>query len=222
MTGCPQSRRAQRRPSSSIGGRCNGGVSTHRACRAGTEIRFKPRTLWEERKGLIVTVSSLLLLQAVSLVALLVQRQRRDAAEVQAHAHRNDLAHLSRVALLGELSTSFAHELNQPLTAILSYAQAAQRFLDMPDPNLDNIRVILADIASNDRRAADVIQRLRELMKKGEPRLQTVQCQEIVESVLRLAAQDLVSREVQRHHGPACRLAEPKLTACSSSRCCST
>lgn len=164
---------------------------------AGVEVRFKPLTLWEERKGLIVTVIAVVLLQAASLMALLIQRRRRDAAEVQAHAHRNDLAHLGRVSLMGELSASFAHELNQPLTAILSNAQAAQRFLKAPNPDLDSVGEILADIASDDRRAADVIQRLREMMKKGQPKFEVLDCHEVVESVLRLAAKDLLNRGVR-------------------------
>ena len=163
---------------------------------ADTEVRFRPLTAWQQYPGTIVAVSSLLVLQAMSLVALLVQRRRRDLAEVQVHRHRNDLAHLTRVSLMGELSSSLAHELNQPLTAILSNTQAAQNFLQAPQPDLGIVREILADIAADDRRAGEVIRRQRELLKKGEPRLQTLRCRELVESVLAVARGDLLGREV--------------------------
>jgi signal transduction histidine kinase len=163
---------------------------------AGAEVRFKTPTLWQQYRGLIVTVSSLVMLLAVSLVALLVQRQRRDVAEAEVHTVRNELAHLTRVSLMGELSASLAHELNQPLTAILTNTQAAERFLQSPQPDLDTVRAILADIVDDDRRAGEVISRLREQLKKGEPNFQSVQCAEIVDSVLRLANSDLMSREV--------------------------
>jgi C4-dicarboxylate-specific signal transduction histidine kinase len=83
--------------------------------------------------------------------------------EQQVQQQRDELAQLSRVAVLGELSGSLAHELNQPLSAILTNAQAAQRFLaqDRADPK--DIREILSDIVADDQRAAGIIQRLREL-----------------------------------------------------------
>src|SRR5207344_3169750 len=79
---------------------------------------------------------------------------------------RDELAHLSRVALLAELSGSLAHELNQPLTAILSNAQAGIRFLAHSPPNLDEVRDSLVNIVENDKRAGEVIRRLRAMLRK--------------------------------------------------------
>ena len=162
----------------------------------GTEIRFRTPTLWQQYRGLVVTVAALVLLLVALLVALLIQRRRRDVAEAEVHMVRNDLTHLTRVSIIGELSASLAHELNQPLTAILANAQAAERLLRLPTPDLDTIRDILADITSDDRRAGEVIRRLRDLLKKGEARFQRVHGAEIVDSVLRLARHDLMFREV--------------------------
>jgi signal transduction histidine kinase len=162
----------------------------------GTEVRFKTPTLWQQYRGLIVSFTLVLVLLAASLAALLIQRRRRDVAEAEVHAVRSELTHLTRVSIIGELSASLAHELNQPLTAILANAQAAERLLKAPQPDLDTIRDILADISSDDRRAGEVIRRLRALLKKGEPKFQRVQGAEIVDSVLRLARHDLMSREV--------------------------
>lgn len=163
---------------------------------ADAEVQFKTPNVWQQYRTIILVASALMVLQAVSLVALLVQRRRRDAAEKQAQRHRNDLAHLSRVSLMGELSASLAHELNQPLTAILSNAQAATRFLQAEHPDLDTIRDIVRDIADDDRRAGEVIRRLRTLLMKGQPQLQPLRCNDIVETVLRVAMHDLEIRDV--------------------------
>ena len=92
----------------------------------------------------------------------------RKQAELELHERRDELAHLSRVTMLGELSESLAHELNQPLTAILSNAQAAEFYLAADAPDLALVREILADIVTEDERAGDVIQRLRLLLRRGE------------------------------------------------------
>jgi C4-dicarboxylate-specific signal transduction histidine kinase len=77
-----------------------------------------------------------------------------------------ELCHVTRVATMGELAASLAHEINQPLTAILSNAQAAQRFLANSEPDLDEVRQILDDIVSSDKRVSEVIRRMRALLKK--------------------------------------------------------
>jgi PAS domain S-box-containing protein len=114
---------------------------------------------------------------------------------------RAELAHLSRVATLGALSGSLAHELNQPLAAILSNAQAAQRFLVQKEPRLDQVSEILADIVKNDRRAASVIQRLRALLKKEETQMRPVELNDLALDAIRLMHSDFVSRgiEVETH-----------------------
>ncbi len=101
------------------------------------------------------------------LVSVVDITERRNAERATAR-QRDDFAHLSRVAMLGELSGSLAHELNQPLTAILSNAQAAQRFLAQSPPRIDKLAEILTDIVKSDHRAEAVIQRLRSMLRKEE------------------------------------------------------
>jgi len=120
----------------------------------------------------------------------------RKHAEFELTERRGELAHLARVTMLGELSASLAHELNQPLTAILSNAQAAQRFLAMDDPDLVELREILADIVAEDERAGEVIRRLRLLLRKGEIQRQTLDVNELVNEVLKLVRSDLTSQGV--------------------------
>ncbi len=98
--------------------------------------------------------------------------------------------------MLGELSGSLAHELNQPLTAILSNAQAAQRFLAQGDGHLDEVREILGDIVEQDKHAGEVIRRLRRLLRKGEIELQPLPLSEVVGDALELMRSDLVNRGV--------------------------
>jgi len=95
----------------------------------------------------------------------------RKKAEVEALRQRNELAHLSRVTMLGELSSSLAHELNQPLAAILRNTEAAELFLQDPSPNLDEMRAILTDIRNDDQRAGAVIVRMRSLLQRQEVEL---------------------------------------------------
>lgn len=125
--------------------------------------------------------------------------------EAEASRQRNELAHLSRVATLGELSGSLAHELNQPLAIVLSNAQAAQRLLAQPVPDLAEVREILADIVSEDRRAGEVIKRLRALLKHGEANLQTLSLEQVAGEVLALMRSDLIDRgvTVERRFDPA-------------------
>jgi two-component system, LuxR family, sensor kinase FixL len=120
----------------------------------------------------------------------------RRLAEQQAERQRNELAHLSRAATLGELSGSLAHELNQPLAIVLSNAQAAQRLLNDPAPDLGELRDILGDIVAKDRRAGAVIKRLHGLLKPGESKVQSVCLESITGEVLNLMRSTLMERGV--------------------------
>jgi len=128
----------------------------------------------------------------VSLVDVTERRQNERTAARQ----RDEIAHLSRVAALGELSGSLAHEINQPLMGILSNAQAAQRFLARDDVNLDEVREILVDIVEDDKRAGEVIRRLRALLKKGEVQKRPLDINSVVDDVVRLTRNDLMNRDV--------------------------
>ena len=129
-------------------------------------------------------------------LASVVDISARRALERATAEQRDELAHLSRVAMLGELAGSLAHELNQPLTAILSNAQAAQRFLAQRPPRVDQIDEILSDIVKSDHRARAVIQRLRAMLRKEESKHQALDLNDMVEESLRLMRSDLLNRGV--------------------------
>jgi two-component system, LuxR family, sensor kinase FixL len=134
--------------------------------------------------------------QPVRMRGVAVDITKRKQAEEQTAHQRNEIAHLSRVTTLGELSGSIAHELSLPLSAILSNAQAAQRVLSHGGADLAEVREILNDIVSEDKRAGEVIQRLRQWLKKGEVQQHSLRINEVVEDVLKLIHDDLINQHV--------------------------
>ena len=114
----------------------------------------------------------------------------------------DQIVHLNRVAGMGELTASLAHELNQPLAAILSNAQAAGRFLNRETPDLAQIHECLTAIAADDMRAGEVIKRLRALLRKGEFQACLVDLNEVVNDALRLVANDALLRQVSITFNP--------------------
>ena len=117
-------------------------------------------------------------------------------SEMESQRLRQELSHIGRVSTVGELTASLAHELTQPLTAILHNAQAAQRTLEAGTVNLEEIREILADIVEDDRRAGDVIHRLRGLLKKGNLEFAALDVNEMVTEMTRLVSSEAALRNV--------------------------
>jgi len=128
-------------------------------------------------------------------VAWDITQQKQASAD--AEQQREELAHLSRAATLSALSSSLAHELSQPLTSMLSNAQAAQRFISREPPDYSELPGILEDIVKEDIRAGEIINRLRTLLRRGHVVLQAVSVQESVDELLRLTRNDLIGRHVQ-------------------------
>jgi PAS domain S-box-containing protein len=120
----------------------------------------------------------------------------RKRAELDAAAQRQELAHLNRVLLLAEQSGALAHELSQPLAAILTNAQAARHLLEQDPLDLDELRGALDDVIKNDKRAGAVINRLRELLKKSSTVLQPIDLNEVTREVLDLTHSDLLLRRM--------------------------
>ena len=125
------------------------------------------------------------------------RRASEQSLELAAARQRSELAHLSRVAVLGELSASLAHELNQPLAAILSNAEAAQRFLDGDSVDLEQLREIVGDIVEDDKRAGEVIRRLRAMLRKEELAHVPLDVNEVACDVLQIMNSDFINRGVQ-------------------------
>ena len=133
----------------------------------------------------------------VPMLLLSVALAERSRVEREAREQRRQLTHLSRVAMLGEMSGGLAHELNQPLTAILSNAQAAQHYLANKNADPALLAEILQDIIAADKRAGDVIEGLRALFKRGEAHFETLDPNRLVREVLALAQGDLATRGIE-------------------------
>jgi two-component system, LuxR family, sensor kinase FixL len=116
----------------------------------------------------------------------------RKQAELNAERDRAELSHLGRVALMGEMSASIAHELNQPLAGILSNAAAGQRFIDRGDVNVGEIRELLGDIIADTRRASDVVRGIRSMVKKDRMSRRRVDVNEVVRDAVRMVSADAV------------------------------
>ena len=133
---------------------------------AGSEIRFRERSLWENYGWQSISVAAAFLIQAALISILLHERKKRSDAEFESRHRMTELAHANRQATAGELSSSIAHELNQPLGAILTNAETAELILDSTSPDLSEIKEILADIRRDDLRASEVIHRMRSFLKR--------------------------------------------------------
>ncbi|MGB7952274.1 MAG: ABC transporter substrate binding protein, partial [Candidatus Binatia bacterium] len=127
----------------------------------------------------------------------LIDITSRKEAELEAQRHRDELAHVSRVSMMGQLASTLAHELNQPLGAILGNAEAAELFLERDPPALDELRAILVDIREDDLRAADVIQRMRSLLMRGKLQLQPLAVGELIAEAIVLVKPNALLREVE-------------------------
>ena len=139
------------------------------------------------------------------LVGIGVDLSSQRALAIETAHHNEEMAQLAQMASMSELSSSIAHELNQPLTIILSNAQAAQRLLTHEKPDIKELREILDDIVSADIRAADVIKKLRSILSRGEPALEQVEPLDLFDKALSLAQADvdasgvLISKKIASH-----------------------
>ena len=133
----------------------------------------------------------------VLLRGVALDRTARRRADTELQELRGQLAHVSRVSMLGQLASALAHELNQPLGAILRNAEAAEMFLQFEPPSLNEVRAILADIRKDDQRAGDVIERLRALLKRRSIEPRTLRLDDLLRSVGVLARADAAARHIR-------------------------
>jgi signal transduction histidine kinase len=134
-----------------------------------------------------------LLVMALEMSRGLLQNQgaRRELEEL-----RTEVTRAGRVTALGQLASSLAHELSQPLGAILRNAEAAELLLATPTPDLEELRAIMADIHKDDRRAGDVIEKMRALIKRRNLEMQSLPLDEVVHDVISMVRPDALARHV--------------------------
>jgi signal transduction histidine kinase len=163
----------------------------------GSSIYFKPRTAWETYRWQIVTACAAAALQSGLIVLLLFERRRRHLAEMDSRQRVLELAHVNRFSTAGELSASIAHEINQPLGSILTNTETARLILKSQSPDLAEMEEILTDIWRDNRRASDVIQRLRSYVSKAPFRREEFDLNDQVMEVVEFLSAQAKSREVR-------------------------
>ena len=143
----------------------------------GSKVLFREPTAWERYSWQIALITAVILLQAGLISALLREHRRRQLAEVQSRQRMAELAHVNRFSTAGELTASIAHEINQPLGSILTNAETADAILQSSSPDIAELKDIVKDILRDDRRASEVIRRMRSSPGKGPLRTEASRLQ---------------------------------------------
>jgi signal transduction histidine kinase len=164
---------------------------------AGSEILFREPTVWQSYSWQIALTLAVILAQAGLISTLLSERRRRQLAEVQSRQHMSELAHVNRFSTAGELTASIAHEINQPLGAILSNAETADEILKSPTPDIAELRDIVKDILHDDRRAGEVIRRIRSLLKKAPYEVKNIDLNDVVRETGEFLSALAIARRVE-------------------------
>jgi len=169
----------------------------------GSVVLHRPFNAWERYRWWILGALGAGLIESLLIAILLYQRRRsretelaRKRAEEEARVVREEISHLNRIASMGELASSLAHELNQPLSGILANAQAAHRFARRPVPELDEICAALQDIESDGLRAGEVIRKMRKMLKKEESQPAVLDLNAVAADAVALLANDARMRQI--------------------------
>jgi len=163
----------------------------------GSEVYFREPRLWDRYRWPFIAVSAAVLLQAGLIAWLLLERRRRSLAEAEAGNRRREAIHLNRVATATVLSSSLAHELSQPLGAILINAETARHMLKGASPDLREVDEILSDVIRDDQRASDIVHSQKSFLKKDNGTgLQVFDLNDSVREVVDIAASEAAKRGV--------------------------
>jgi signal transduction histidine kinase len=169
------------------------GISENRLP-SGSEILFRPPTAWDQYRWQILFIAAVILTETLLILGLLYEHQRRRRAEVQSLQRMTELAHLNRIATAGELSVSIAHEVKQPLAAIVAQSSAALRWLAHTTPDLNEARAALKKIIFAGDRASEIVDNLRAMFRKESGARRPLDINNLIANVVRLT-----SHEAQKH-----------------------
>jgi signal transduction histidine kinase len=166
---------------------------------AGSTVYFREPTAWERYSWQIAFITAVILIQAGLIAILLNEHRRRQLAEVQARQRMDELAHINRFSTAGELTASIAHEINQPLGSILTNAETAGAILDSANPDIAELKDIVKDILQDDRRASEVIRRMRSLLKKAPFELKEFDLNDLVRDSVEFLSTLAIGRKAELH-----------------------
>jgi signal transduction histidine kinase/ABC-type uncharacterized transport system substrate-binding protein len=162
----------------------------------GSEVRFRERSLWDLYRWQIILVATTLLLQATLITVLLFEHRRRRNAEALARRRMSELAHVNRMATAGELSASLAHEIKQPLAAMVTNANAGLRWLARSTPDFDEARSAFQRIVADGHRAGQVLGSVRAMFEKDSGKRAQVDLNGVIREVLTLLEGELRAHRV--------------------------
>jgi signal transduction histidine kinase len=166
----------------------------------GSVVEFREPTAWEKYRWQLASAFVAFALQGAMITWLLIERHARRSAEVDARNRLAEVIHLNRSAEAGALSASFAHELSQPLEAIMLSASTAEHLLKASVPQVDKVKEMLADIREADRHAVDIVQHLRKLVKrKSELDLQEFDLNKVIANAAEILAPESRKRNIALH-----------------------
>jgi signal transduction histidine kinase len=163
----------------------------------GSEILFREPTAWQRYAWQIALTLALILAQAGLIAILLNEHRRRQLAEVQSQQRMAELARVIRFSTAGELTGSIAHEINQPLGSILVNAENVKAILKAPSPDIAELNEIVDDIVRDDRRASEVIRRMRSLLTKTPFELKSLDLNDVVRETAEFLSSQAVARKAK-------------------------
>jgi signal transduction histidine kinase len=163
----------------------------------GSDVRFRQPSAWQQYRSHILAATALFLFQFGLIVLLLGEHRRRHSAEIATRNTMSQLAQVNRLATAGELSASIAHEVNQPLTGIVTKANAALRWLAPDKLDLEKARAALAQIVSAGHRASNIVMSVRSILRKDTQAKSPVDINKLIWTVLGLVWIDLRKHEIE-------------------------
>jgi signal transduction histidine kinase len=163
----------------------------------GSDVRFRQPSAWQQYRSHILAASALFLFQFGLIILLLGEHRRRHSAEIATRNTMSQLAQVNRLATAGELSASIAHEVNQPLTGIVTKANAALRWLAGDKPDLEKARTALTQIVSAGHRASSIVMSVRSMLRKDTQAKSPVDINRLIWTVLGLVWIDLRKHQIE-------------------------
>jgi C4-dicarboxylate-specific signal transduction histidine kinase len=174
----------------------------------GSTVYYREPTAWRQYSWQIVSVAGALLLQTLLIVGLFYERHRRRNAEAASRQHLSELAHMNRSSTAGELSASIAHEITQPLAAIMTSGNAGLRWLSKATPDLDQARASFQAVIAATHHAGNVIRAIRSMFRKSSDERVALNPNRLIQEVLELLRVNLRRRRILVETGLSADLPE--------------
>ncbi|MGA7310496.1 MAG: HAMP domain-containing sensor histidine kinase, partial [Pseudolabrys sp.] len=162
----------------------------------GSEVRFRPSSAWEQYHWQIMAIAVGLLAQSLLIAWLFFEHRRRRQAEIVGHQRMAELAHINRIATVSALTASIAHEVKQPLTAIVTWGGSGLRWLARQVPDVDEVRANLHKMIDAANRASAVIDELRAMFRKDSSRQALVDVNNLLLDTLSLANHEIKAKNI--------------------------